>query len=150
MPAYYPSLVKTDFTTKVDFVTTVFAEHVNSLQDEVTAIETTLGSLPTASSGWVGTFNTTTVSWSTLKARINNIEFGLKEVYDRPTTAAAGTLTGTTLASNVVSSSLTSVGTLATLTVSGTVTANSYSGSGKNLTGLTESDLGILVLMQAI
>lgn len=39
-----------------------------------------------------------------------------------PTTAAAaGTLTGTTLASNVVSSSLTSVGTLSSLTTSGQV-----------------------------
>lgn len=150
MPAYYPTLVKTDFSTKVDFVTTIFAEHVNSLQDEVTAIETTLGSLPNVSSGWVGTFSTTTSTWSTLKARINNIEFGLKEVYDRPTAAAAGTLTGTTLASNVVSSSLTSVGTLGSLTVTNAVTAATYNGNGKNLTGLIESELGILVLMQAI
>jgi hypothetical protein len=37
--------------------------------------------------------------------------------------AAAGTLTGTTLASNVVTSSLTSVGTLGSLTVTGNVTA---------------------------
>ena len=38
--------------------------------------------------------------------------------------AAAGTLTGTTLASNVVSSSLTSVGTLTALAVSGAITSN--------------------------
>ena len=38
--------------------------------------------------------------------------------------AAAGTLTGTTLASNVVSSSLTSVGTLTSLAVTGTITQN--------------------------
>jgi hypothetical protein len=37
--------------------------------------------------------------------------------------AAAGTLTGTALASNVVSSSLTSVGTLASLAVTGNITA---------------------------
>lgn len=82
MPAYYPSNLKNDFTTKVDFVTTVFAEHVNSLQDEITAIETTLGTSPTASSGWVGTFSTATSTWATLKARLNNIEFGLKSAYD--------------------------------------------------------------------
>lgn len=83
MPAYYPSNLKNDFTTKVDFVTTVFAEHVNSLQEEVAAIESTIGTSPTASSGWVGSFSTTTSNWATLKARLNNLEFGLKPVYDR-------------------------------------------------------------------
>jgi len=39
-----------------------------------------------------------------------------------PAAGAAGTLTGTTLASNVVASSLTSVGTLTSLTVSGIIT----------------------------
>ena len=45
-------------------------------------------------------------------------------------TAPAGTLTGTTLASNVVSSSLTSVGTLSTLTVSGAITASGGTATG--------------------
>tara|TARA_B100000945_G_scaffold320819_1_gene332263 strand:- start:860 stop:5068 length:4209 start_codon:yes stop_codon:yes gene_type:complete len=40
------------------------------------------------------------------------------------TNTAAGDLTGTTLASNVVASSLTSVGTLTSLTVSGTITGD--------------------------
>lgn len=48
-------------------------------------------------------------------------------------TAAAGTLTGTTLASNVVSSSLTSVGTLAALTVTATITG-SISGNAATVT----------------
>jgi len=43
--------------------------------------------------------------------------------------APAGTLTGTTLASNVVSSSLTSVGTLTGLAVSGLTTLGTYSGT---------------------
>lgn len=43
--------------------------------------------------------------------------------------APAGTLTGTTLASNVVNSSLTSVGTLTSLTVSGTISASNLSGT---------------------
>ena len=47
--------------------------------------------------------------------------------------AAAGTLTGTTLASNVVSSSLTSVGTLTGLTVSATITG-SVSGNAATVT----------------
>jgi hypothetical protein len=40
--------------------------------------------------------------------------------------AAAGTLTGTTLASNVVTSSLTSVGTLTSLTTSGSITMGNF------------------------
>ena len=55
--------------------------------------------------------------------------------------AAAGTLTGTTLASNVVTSSLTAVGTLANLTVanpiSGSVTGSAGSVAASALTGST-------------
>jgi len=46
---------------------------------------------------------------------------GTKFVPSAPGAAAAGSLTGTTLASNVVSSSLTSVGTLGSLAVTGSV-----------------------------
>lgn len=46
--------------------------------------------------------------------------------------AAAGTLTGTTLNSTVVNSSLTSVGTLTSLTVSGNVTASQYYGRARD------------------
>jgi hypothetical protein len=46
-------------------------------------------------------------------------------------TAAAGTLTGTTLNSTVVTSSLTSVGTLGSLGVTGTVTAGLFDGINK-------------------
>ena len=49
---------------------------------------------------------------------------GTKFVPSAPAAAAAGTLTGTTLASNVVSSSLTSVGTLSSLAVSGDLTVD--------------------------
>jgi hypothetical protein len=58
--------------------------------------------------------------------------------------APAGTLTGTTLASNVVTSSLTSVGTLGSLNVTGAVTA------GSHLTGtLSYADTGILAAFQS-
>lgn len=46
---------------------------------------------------------------------------GTSPVWSAAPAAAAGTLTGTSLASNVVSSSLTSVGNLANLTVTGTI-----------------------------
>jgi hypothetical protein len=50
--------------------------------------------------------------------------------------AAAGTLTGTTLASNVVTSSLTAVGTLVNLTVTNTITG-SVSGSAGTVTSIS-------------
>ena len=65
--------------------------------------------------------------------------------------AAAGTLTGATLASNVTGSSLTSVGTLSGLTVggniattgAGTVTAaGGFSGDGAAITGISATNIG--------
>jgi hypothetical protein len=90
-----------------------------------------------AATGWVLTttnpitIGTTALSFSQLSAA--------------PTTAAAGTLTGTTLNPTVVTSSLTSVGTLGSLTVTGTATAGTFSGahsgSGASLTSLNASNL---------
>ena len=80
MTAQYPSAVKA-FTSKVDFSDVIYADHVNSLQDEVNSIESNVGTSITASSGWIGAFNTTTVNWNTLKDRIANIEYGLYSVY---------------------------------------------------------------------
>lgn len=80
MAASYPSSVKS-FTTKTDFSDTVIAEHINSLQDEVTSVESTLGASIKTGSGWVGSFDQVTTSWSTLKDRIANIEYGLNTAY---------------------------------------------------------------------
>ena len=60
--------------------------------------------------------------------KINTVDFD--GTADITVTAAAGTLTGTTLASNVVSSSLTSVGTIATGTWNGTTIAIANGGTG--------------------
>ena len=76
MTAYYPTLVKT-FTNRVDFTDTILAEHVNSLQNEVSAIESNLGTYITTSSGWIGDWDKTTATWDSLKDRIANIEYGL-------------------------------------------------------------------------
>jgi len=54
--------------------------------------------------------------------------------------AAAGTLTGTVLAANVVSSSLTSVGTLTNLTVTNTITG-SVSGNAATVTSISANTL---------
>jgi hypothetical protein len=97
MTAYYPTSIKT-FTVKADYTTTVLAEHVNSLQDEVNAIEVVLGTYLTTSSGWTGSFDQSTTTWNTLKDRISNIEYGLNLAYNR--TVPAGGTTGQVLVKN--------------------------------------------------
>ena len=74
MAADFPVKIKT-FTSKVDLVDTVLADHVNSLQDETRAIEASLGST-LLSSSYSGTF-AQTATWSSLSLRIANIEAGL-------------------------------------------------------------------------
>lgn len=80
MTASYPATVKS-FTTKVDFTDSVLAEHVNSLQDEVNALQLNLGTFIRTSSGWVGSFDQVTTTWDTLKDRLANIEYGLNDAY---------------------------------------------------------------------
>ena len=89
MTAQYPTAIKT-FTTKVDFTDTVLAEHVNTLQEEVNSLQTNLGTYIKTGSGWVGSFDLVTTSWNTLKDRLANIEYGLKEVYDRDFVSLTG------------------------------------------------------------
>lgn len=92
MPASFPSSPKS-FTTKVDFTDTVLAQHVNDLQLEVTAIESHLvgtgGSMRT-SSGWVGTFDQSTTEWSSVRARLNNMEYGIGIATTDATTSVKG------------------------------------------------------------
>lgn len=71
MAATFPGGVKS-FTTKVDGVTTVVAEHVNSLQDEVAAIETgllTWQDWTPDQTGWVS------ISGEFKYARVGNLVF---------------------------------------------------------------------------
>jgi hypothetical protein len=62
---------------------------------------------------------------------------------DITVTAAAGTLTGTTLASNVVTSSLTSVGTIGTGVWNGTEVSVSKGGTGATTAGGALTNLGV-------
>lgn len=74
MAAQFPGSIRS-FTDKVDLVDTVFADHVNLLQDELRAVQASLGdTLLTAN--YSGTFSTAT-SWTTLSLRLRNIEAGL-------------------------------------------------------------------------
>lgn len=83
--------------------------------------------------------NAATASKLNAPVNINGVAFDGSVNITVP--AAAGTLTGNTLASNVVSSSLTSVGTLASLTVTnpitGSVTGSAGSVAAANITGTT-------------
>ena len=76
--ASYPSQVAT-FPTHVNITEIIDASHPNNIQGEVVAIESTLGVDPTTSTtpSPSGTFNGTSTTFSTLKARIDNIETGV-------------------------------------------------------------------------
>jgi hypothetical protein len=89
--AAYPASVKS-FTTKVDFSDTVLAEHVNSLQEEVNALQSNIGTLIKTGSGWVGSVDFITTNWNTLKDRLANIEYGLKDVYDEYVSNVGGSV----------------------------------------------------------
>lgn len=91
MTAAYPASVKS-FTTKVDFSDTVLAEHVNSLQEEVNSLQANLGTFIKTGSGWVGEFDLVTTSWNTLKDRLANIEYGLKDIYDEYVSDVGGSV----------------------------------------------------------
>lgn len=95
MAAMFPGAIRL-YTGKVDLVTTVLAEHVNLLQDEVTAVETTLG-LGTLTSTWGGSFDGTSTTHASVAARLSNIEAG---ILSRADTATAVTLAGSQTLTN--------------------------------------------------
>jgi hypothetical protein len=91
--AAYPAAVKS-FSTKVDFTDTVLAEHVNTLQEEVNALQANLGTFIKTGSGGVGNYDAVTTAWNTLKDRLANIEYGLTDVW---TAVPSGGSTGQVL-----------------------------------------------------
>jgi hypothetical protein len=77
MAAQFPNSVKT-FVNKADLQDYVIANDVNQVYDEVTSIQSTLGTLPQVSGVWgSGSFTSGTTNWSSTKARIQNIENGV-------------------------------------------------------------------------
>jgi hypothetical protein len=78
-PNGYPNQVRS-YTHVVDLVDTVVADNVNSLQDEIQAVETALGTAASTNpltSTFSGTWSTATAGWTTVGDRLNNIEAGL-------------------------------------------------------------------------
>lgn len=81
MAANYPNTTVTFGTRRVDLQDLVMAADVNSLYDEVEAIAQYLGYLPHVSPVWgSGSFNSSTTSWGSAKARLDNLEYGLYKV----------------------------------------------------------------------
>jgi hypothetical protein len=76
MAATYPGTVRT-FTTKVNNIDVIDASHPNVLQEEVVAIETTLGVNPQVSSGLSGTYISAGTTFANVSARLDNIEKGI-------------------------------------------------------------------------
>lgn len=86
MVASYPTSVRA-YVARIDLVDTVIADNVNSLQEEVVAIENTLGSAASSKSPLVSVFGSTAftttmngangAAWLTVYDRLNNIENGL-------------------------------------------------------------------------
>lgn len=74
MAASYPSSVVA-FSTKVNLVDTIVADHINRVQEEVVSVQNTLGTTLLDSS-YSGTF-AQTASWANLGLRLRNIEAGL-------------------------------------------------------------------------
>lgn len=76
MAATYPGTVRS-FTTKVNNIDVIDAAHPNTLQEEVVAIEATLGVNPQISSGLTGTYISAGTTFASVSARLDNIEKGI-------------------------------------------------------------------------
>jgi hypothetical protein len=90
MAAVYPSNIKT-FTRRRDLLDVILAADVNQVYDEVTEMQTVMGTFITAKpAGWAsGSFSEAT-SWSTLKARIENIEAGVYTAFNNRIQSSGG------------------------------------------------------------
>lgn len=78
MAAVYPSSLKV-FQPKTNITDTVEASHVNTLQEETAALQSSLGVNPQISSAPSpsGTFVPSSTPYSSVAARLNNIETGI-------------------------------------------------------------------------
>jgi hypothetical protein len=115
MAAVFPSSVKV-FVAKTDLVDSVLADHVNVLQDEVNATQSTLG-LGLLSSAWGSTW-AVPATHASVSARLTNIESNLGFLSSTTASASTGvtlagvqTLTNKTLTTPKIDSVLTNTGT---------------------------------------
>ena len=99
MTASYPGSVR-NYIPRVDLVDTVIADNVNSLQEEIKAVETALGTTATNNNPLISTYSgtfATTGTWTSVGDRLKNIEAGLVSgVANSPYVAISGGSTVTT------------------------------------------------------
>ena len=103
MPASYPSSIKiwsindAGFEYPQDLRTVVYARHVVTIYDEVTAIQQQLGAggvTTGAVSSSLPTYSSSTTSWASLRERLLNIESGVFQgVTNRVSTVGGSTIT---------------------------------------------------------
>lgn len=94
----FPARVKV-WTARKDLVDLVVADDVNTLYDEVTAVETELGAggVKTSPTWGSGGFVTSTTAWGNLRERLANIENGVFIAYSqRVATTGGSTIQSTT------------------------------------------------------
>lgn len=76
MAAVFPGSIRS-FTTKANTTDTIDASHPNLIQEEVVAIETTLGINPNLSTAGAGAYTSIATSWANVSSRIANVENGI-------------------------------------------------------------------------
>ena len=96
MSAVYPSQIKT-FNRRRDLLDIIQAVDINQTYDEITAMQTALGTFITSKpAAWSSGSFTTPSSWPTLRERIENIEAGVFAAFnDRVRSAGGSTITAT-------------------------------------------------------
>lgn len=97
MAAVYPGAIKS-FTTKVNNTEIIDAAHPNVIQEEVVAIETTLGTNPALSTANASTavYNNSGTLFASVNARLANIEKGIVgDTHTQYLKNTGGTVTGT-------------------------------------------------------
>lgn len=76
MPAVYPGSLRS-FTTKVNNVDIIDAAHPNTIQEELVAVQTTLGVNPQVSTTPTPGWTATSTAYTSVADRLANIERGL-------------------------------------------------------------------------
>jgi hypothetical protein len=96
MSAVYPSAIKT-FNRRRDLLDIIQAVDINQTYDEITALQTTLGTfINSKPAAWSSGSFTTPSSWPTFRERIENIEAGVFVAFnDRVRTSGGSTVTVT-------------------------------------------------------
>lgn len=123
MAASYPASTKY-FTNRVNNTDPVVADDVNLAYAEITAIESVVGTTPSVSSNWGtgGADYTSAKDWTTVDARIDNIELGLIDVFNHRVKTTGGSTISST--STTVGLTINTSGT-GNLFVAGNTTINS-------------------------